>query len=116
MLSQKYRLKKRKEFNYIFKNGKSYSCKYLIINYLPTKLPELKVGFSVSKKIGNAVVRNKVKRRLREAFKASQPNIDTNYNYIFVARKGIENISYTEIANSLNFCLIKTKLMSEKND
>ena len=62
MLERKHRLTKRKEFNYIFKKGKAFSTKLFVLNYSPTKLPTFKVGFSVSKKIGNAVIRNKVKR------------------------------------------------------
>jgi ribonuclease P protein component len=116
MLKKQIRLRKRKEFNYIFKNGRSFATKTLVLTYLPTKLKNPKIGFSVSKKIGNAVIRNKVKRRLREAFKVYLPKINKKYNYIIVARKDIVNLSYAEIVKTLNYALKKTNLMSELND
>ncbi|MGD9901478.1 MAG: ribonuclease P protein component [Spirochaetales bacterium] len=116
MLEKKYRLQKRKEFGYIFKNGKSFVSKLVILTYLPTKLQSFKVGFSVSKKIGNAVTRNKAKRRLREAFKTYKENVNPKYNYILVARAGIENATYLEIVDAVKYCLTKTNLMTEETD
>jgi ribonuclease P protein component len=116
MLEKKHRLKKRKEFGYIFKKGRSFSNKTLILNYIPTKLKDYKVGFSVSKKIGNAVVRNKVKRRLREAFRELHHGVDKKYNYVFVARKGIEEMTYLEVIKSMKYCLEKTRLIKGENN
>lgn len=116
MLNKKNRLVKRKEFNYIFKNGKSFVNKTMVLNFLPTKLSDVKVGFSVSKKIGNAVTRNKVKRRMREAFKQLMPLVNQKQNYVFVARKGIENLEFEEIVDSMKYCLKKTNLMVKQNE
>ena len=73
MLKKKYRLTKRKAFNYIYRVGKYKAGDNLIVNYIPTKLENCKVGFSVSKKIGKAHIRNRVKRLLREAVKTLLP-------------------------------------------
>ena len=115
MLKQKYRLKKRKEFNYIFRKSKTFSTKLFVLNYVPTKLENFKVGFSVSKKIGKAVVRNKVKRRMSEAFRSMQNKVSNDYNYIFVARRGIENASYEEIKSSIRYSLEKCNLLKKDN-
>jgi len=108
MLSKEYRLTRRNQFTYVYKKGESSPAKNLILIYVKSKSNSLKVGFSVSKKIGNSVVRNKVKRRLREAFRTRLQNIQVGYNYIVIARQGIEKNSYKEIANSLEYVLKKS--------
>jgi ribonuclease P protein component len=116
MLEKKHRLTKRKEFNYIFKKGKAFSTKLFVLNYSPTKLPTFKVGFSVSKKIGNAVIRNKVKRKMREAFRSFSNEVSEQYNYILVARKGIELASFEEIKKAIYFSLEKGRLLKKENN
>ena len=108
MLSKEYRLTRRNQFTYVYKKGESSPAKNLILIYVKSKSNSLKVGFSVSKKIGNSVVRNKVKRRLREAFRTRLQNIQVGYNYIVISRQGIEKNSYKEIANSLEYVLKKS--------
>jgi len=115
MLEKKNRLLKRKEFSYIFNKGKHFSSKLITLNYVPTKLPQCKIGFSVSKKIGKAVIRNKVKRRMREAVRSIQNIIKNEYNYIFVARVGIESTNYDEIKQSILYCLEKNNLIKKEN-
>ena len=86
MLQKENRLTKRKAFGYIYKNGEYKSSNNLTLMYTPTKLKTFKVGFSVSKKIGKAYIRNRIKRQLREAFKSYINVINNRYNYIVVAK------------------------------
>jgi len=108
MLSKRYRLTRRNQFTYVYKKGESSPAKSLILIYVKSKSNGLKVGFSVSKKIGNSVVRNKIKRRLREAFRAKLPNITTGYNYIVIARPSIVDDSFEDIIKSLEYVLKKS--------
>lgn len=101
MLEKDNRLTKRKAFGYIYKNGEYKSGNNLTLMYVPTKLKKFKVGFSVSKKIGKAHIRNKVKRQLREAFKAFKTQINNRYNYIVVAKPTITDKSFKEIKEEL---------------
>lgn len=71
----------------------------------------LKLGVSVSKKVGNSVVRNKVKRRIKEAFRQIIPLIVPTYNIVIVAKPGIENASYADISQSIKQVLQKEKLL-----
>lgn len=105
-----YRLKKDKQFNYTYKKGKSIACKNLVLVYVRSNTKQLKAGFSVSKKIGNSVVRNKIKRRLREAFTKQIENLKQEYNYIFIARKSITKDDFKTISNSVKYLLKKADM------
>lgn len=109
------RLKKRKHFNYIYKNGESKFSSLLQMVFIKNKFKPYKIGFSVNKKIGKSVVRNKVKRRLREGVSFFSKNINQNYNYIFVAKKGIEEKNFEEIKEEIKKLLIKANLYDEKS-
>lgn len=67
----------------------------------------LKIGISVSKKVGNSVVRSKVKRRISEAFRLLVPNVDAHCNYVVNTYPPIKDAEYREIADSLEALLMK---------
>jgi ribonuclease P protein component len=108
-----YRLKKNSQFEFTYKRGKSLACRDLVLVYARTNSGTLKAGFSVSKKIGKSVVRNKVKRRLREAFNKHIPNLKQNYNYVFIARKTIAEADFKSMEDSVNYLLKKAALFKE---
>ena len=114
MLKKQNRLKKRKEFAYIYKHGEYSACKILSIIYCKGYNKSTKVGFSVSNKIGHAVIRNRIKRQMREAVKSLVPMLHSRYNYIIVARTGIENCDYAEIQKSIIYCLNKAGLLKNE--
>ena len=62
-------IKKDSDFRIVYKHGKSFANKYLVMYILDNKSDFSRVGFSVSKKVGKATVRNKVRRRIREGFR-----------------------------------------------
>ena len=73
----------------------------------------LRYGFSVSKKIGNAVTRNKVRRRLKNINQDLLKDLETevNANLLFVAKKDIQNISYEELSAEVVHLLRKAKIL-----
>ena len=97
MIKKENRLKKNKHFNYIYKNGNHISSSALVLYFLPSKTKSIKVGFAVTKKVGHAVVRNKIRRRLREIVRIHLPNLKQSYNIIVVARENILNFSFEEL-------------------
>ena len=101
MLASDNRLKKRKEFNYIYRKGESTSVKYVTLFCSNTPKRILKVGFSVSKKIGKAYIRNKVKRQMRAIVRELIPNLQNNIAYVFVAKSGIDTLSFTELKDCI---------------
>ena len=111
-MRKKYRIKKNEEFQYIFKKGRSFANRQLVIYY--TYAPEqihFRVGISVGKRIGNAVMRNKIKRYIRESIHALENKIVSHINLIVVARQPTKHLGYHEIQKSLLHLLRKQKLL-----
>ena len=79
-----YRLKKEKDFKTVFNKGKRLFSSSLTLVYLPSK--ELKAGFAVSKKHGGSVMRNSIKRLLRESFRSFIPEIGQNFFFVFIPK------------------------------
>ncbi|MCL2177268.1 MAG: ribonuclease P protein component [Firmicutes bacterium] len=110
-MQKKYRLKKNKDYQKLYKTGKSFACKYLILHYAPLKdKTALSIGFSVSGKLGKAVKRNKLRRQIKEATRHLLSNIPRGYNLIITARTTAAGIPYKTISDSIKYMLKKTNL------
>ena len=110
MLNSENRLRKRKEFAYLYNNGEAKHTEHLTIVYLPTKHRALKVGFSVAKKIGKAHTRNLVKRRLRSIVREIVNVLPDNYNMVIIAKSGVENVAFEALKAEANLLFSKTGL------
>lgn len=114
-LKKAYRIKKNKEFQSIFKKGKSFANRELVIYYRLNPLQgHFRIGISVGKKIGNAVTRNRIKRYIRESFNHFKNEIDSNVDIIIIARKATMNMDFHQIKGSLQHLLFKEKLFKKK--
>lgn len=98
-MNKAFRLTNKASFNYIYRHGTAFSSPLLVLIFV--KAAGIKVGISVSKKIGGSVVRNKTKRRIKEVIRTVIPNINGNYNYVVAAREGIADASFDDISVSL---------------
>lgn len=112
MLKAQNRLKKRKEFGYIYKKGTRLNSTYFTLFFITTKLPNTKIGFSVNKKIGKAHVRNKIKRQLRCVLKELLPILKKN-NYVIMVKIGAEKLSYIEIKKYITTIFKNNNLIDE---
>ena len=107
-----YRLKKNRAFQYVYRKGHSAACRDLVMLTAPGR--ELKVGFSVSKKVGNAVTRNKVKRRLRECFRPWTGDVKTAL-YVIVARPSAAEAAFESLRKDVRYLLKKQGALKEGN-
>lgn len=87
MLPSASRLKRRSDFSRVYGKGRSYATDLIVVYVLPARGKLTRIGFSVSKKLGKSVVRNRVKRLLREAARALLPDLEPGRDVVVVARR-----------------------------
>lgn len=99
-----YKIRKNNEFRTVYRRGKSIANSLLVLyvykNYKNVdthKERYSKVGISVSKKVGNSVVRSRIKRLIKESYRLNSLNINEGYDLVFVARAAIKDKSYFEV-------------------
>ena len=108
-MQQGSRLTGSKRFSEIHRDGASSANRFLVIRFLANGLDRSRFGFLVSKRIGNAVVRNKVKRRLREAVRSGR--VKQGWDAIFIARKGSENANSQQLRQAAASLLKRSNLV-----
>lgn len=94
-------LKKNRDFQTVYKNGKSFANKYLVMYLLENGLDRNHLGISVSKKVGNSVVRHHLTRLIRESYRLQEAKFQTGYDIVIIARVSAKERSYHEIENAL---------------
>lgn len=111
-----YSLKRNKEFRYAYRVGKSVGTKSMVLIYAKGKQDEIKIGFSVSKKLGNAVTRNRIKRRLREAATPLIPDLKRGYKLIVIAKTPILTDTLPAMASGMRYMARKANLIMQAAD
>lgn len=117
MLGKINRLSKKKDFEEVFKGGKGFKGGFLIFKSLKNNLGGSRFGFVVSKKVSNkAVLRNKIKRRLRAAVlniidkKNGKPSYNSHFDLIIIALPDIKKKDFAEIQDAITQFFIKFKI------
>ncbi len=101
------RLRKRREFLRLQRHGARIYGRRLIFHFRPTRSPCSRIGITVSRKVGNAVVRNQVKRWIREVWRTSatihrrRDRGETPYDVVVTAKRGVDDFSYEVIRDEL---------------
>lgn len=94
-------LKKNKDFQSVYRRGKSYGNKYLVMYLLPNQTESNRIGISVSKKVGNSIVRHHLTRLIRESYRLHEENFQRGYDMVVVARTAAKDKTYHEIESAL---------------
>ena len=110
-MQRSLRLTGNKQFTRIRGEGNSAANRFLVIRFLPNGLDHSRFGFMVSRRIGNAVVRNKVKRRLREAVRLTP--VKAGWDAVFIARSGTERAGYQELKQAAGNLLHRVHLYDQ---
>lgn len=107
-------VKKNKEIQEIYRGGRSYVTRYFILYLFRTPDMPIRVAVAAGKKLGNAVVRNRVKRRLREIFRLNQTHLTGSGQVLIVGRKPILDASYSEIEKAFGAVCRKIRREGEE--
>jgi len=98
MLPKKNRLKKKKDFDLVYKKGYCYVDSFLLIYVLDNEIEQRRCGFSISKKISKkAVKRNRLRRQICAVYRDSTVSSSKNADIIFVARKNVLDLTFLEL-------------------
>ena len=94
-------LKKNQDFKNVYRRGKSYANKYLVMYVLPNQTEGNRLGISVSKKVGNSVIRHHLTRLIRESYRLHEEMFNSVLDIVVVARSTARDISYHEVESAL---------------
>ena len=94
-------LKKNQDFQSVYRNGKSYANRLLVMYVLENNLDKNRLGISVSKKVGNSVVRHHVTRLVRESYRLQENIFYSGLDIVVVARANAASASFREIESAL---------------
>ena len=100
-------LKKSEEFTQIIKNNQSFKSKYFSIYYIESDKNHY--GITIPKKIGNAIVRNKIKRQIKNIIYNNEKNIQLGYNYVIIIKEAVLDLNYAEKEKELLNIIRKVK-------
>lgn len=94
-------LKKNYEFLNVYHHGKSIANRHLVIYLIKNDLSYNRFGISVSKKVGNSVIRHRVTRLIRESIRLNCDRIESGYDIVIVARYSVKNEGFISVEKSL---------------
>ncbi|KZE37579.1 ribonuclease P protein component [Bhargavaea cecembensis] len=114
-MNKHQRVKKNKDFQRVFKHGKSFANRQFVIYSVRTEgQEEFRIGISVSKKIGNAVTRNRIKRHVRQAVHELKDELLQDRDYIIIARNQAASIDFHETKKSLIHIMRIARVLRKK--
>ena len=105
-------LKSNQNFQNVYKNGSSYANKYLVMYVLENRTDILRLGISVSKKVGNSIVRHRLTRLIRESVRLNSGKIAKGYDLVVIARASLKGKNYSETESALLHLLKLHKILS----
>jgi ribonuclease P protein component len=108
-------LKKNYQFRFVYNKGKSIANRYLVMYVVKNNLQINRIGYSVSKKVGNSVVRSHVTRLLRESYRLTESMLDNGFDIVVIARGAMKDATYAETDRSLKHLLKKHRLLHEQH-
>lgn len=117
-----YKVRKNNEFRLIYRRGKSLANDLLVLYIFKNRknkdkeyLSYNKIGISVSKKVGNSVVRSRSKRLILESYRLNEIDLKKGYDFVFVARTRIKDKNFHDVEKSMLNLYKKAGLLNEEN-
>ena len=94
-------LKNNQQFRFVYKNGRSFANMYFIMYVKENGLDKNRIGISVSKKVGNSVVRHRITRLVRESYRLHESVFNSGLDMVIIARPAAASIGYEEAESAL---------------
>ena len=94
-------LKKNSDFQNVYANGKSFANRYLVMYVLKNDLNKNRIGISVSKKVGNSVIRHRITRLIRESYRLQEDVFNSGLDIVVIARTTAREVGFKEIESAL---------------
>lgn len=113
-MDRTYSLKRHKEFRFTYRTGRQVGGGSFVLVTARNRKDKVQVGFSVSKKIGNSVQRNRAKRRLKACFSPLLPVVKPGYNLIFIARSSALTAPFLSMQKSMVAALQRAGVYEER--
>ncbi len=105
------RLRRRKDFDKVFRAGRAWSNNLLVLRTLASDLPDNRFGFITSKRVGNAIVRNRTRRRLREALRRMK--LETSWDIVVSAKTTAAKADYYELKRAVVDLLVRAGILKD---
>jgi len=110
-MERRYRLREDEDFQKVRQEGRSWTQPLMILCVLPNGLSHSRFGFSVSRRVGRATVRNRVKRMMREAVRRRMSEIPLGQDLVFIARAPIAAAPFPEVEATVERLLLQAGLI-----
>jgi ribonuclease P protein component len=116
MLNRKFRLTRSIDFKRVKQNGKSFAHPLLVLVKRPNPDGTVRIGITAGRAVGNAVLRNKAKRRIRASLNSILSNLQPGWDLVFLARHPITEATYTDLLASEMQLLKRAGLLLDESE
>ena len=110
-MKKRFRLRKNSDFQRVYEKGRSWAHPLLVLYALRNDLGYSRFGFSVSKRVGGAVVRNRARRLMREAIRFRQAMIADGWDVIIIARQPVREVNFHQVDRAVEQLLRRARLL-----
>lgn len=107
------RLRNNADFNRAYKKGRYYADDIMVVYILPNNSDNNRIGYSVSKKMGKSVKRNRIKRLMRESYRGLEPGLKLGYDIVIAARKMSKDADFYMMRQSMKNLLKRAGMFRE---
>jgi ribonuclease P protein component len=114
-MQRPFRLRASADFARLRESGRTWRHPLLSLSVIPNGLPHNRYGYIISKHVGNAVIRNRTRRRLRELMRAAHPHLQAGFDLVWIARNQIADQPYNLISDAVSDLLRRARLMRVEN-
>ena len=114
-MGRKNRLRANADFDRLRREGRTWAHPLLVLSVLPNGLEYSRFGFAIGRRVGNAVIRNRIKRRMRESvrIRLTRHEIAVGWDVVLIARRPIRDASFHQVDEAIGLVFRRARMLSE---